>query len=300
MRCTSLLVAVVFANVMLAQAPVTPERMDVAKEETARTVQQVDALLAQIGATQDAIARALAAAKASAAQTEGVGMERAARVTGELKARLEDLGSTLGERTTALKELRSRLAAEAPVKPAAEDELAAMRARLAAAQKEPALPDVQKGVEQIERELIGKEWKGRPGADELLAVVRFRLAETLRQRAMLEIQKGRSREAEGTYAIASEKYSAALTGADSPNSGEGSSMHAVALYRLVQINASLYAAYKQLVTANPADATSRAKMNRYRAAAVDAFEKVSRLHPHATLADGRNVVEVARADARLY
>lgn len=34
--------------------------------------------------------------------------------------------------------------------------------------------------------------------------------------------------------------------------------------------------------------------------AVDAFDRLKRLQPHATLADGRNVVDVAQADAQIY
>ncbi len=77
---------------------------------------------------------------------------------------------------------------------------------------------------------------------------------------------------------------------------EASSLHAAALRRIVQIQCSLRAGYKQLTARQPSDAAHRTKVNRYQAAAVDAFEKLQRLHQHATLPDGRSMVEVTRGE----
>ncbi len=286
--CTAL-----FGIATFAQAPVTQERMDQAKAENGKTVQQVDALLEQVSATQDAVARALAAAKSSGGQLDGVGMERAARTTSELRQQLEVLNANLAERVVVLKELRGRLAAEAPAVVAADDPLQAMRDRLVSADgASKTLPDVQKAIEQIERELAGKEWQGKPGVDELLGLVRFRVAAVCQRRANVEIKKGKDDAAWPLLQSALAKYQDVLEAPDSPNTGEGSSMHAIAMLRGVEINASLYVYYWQAARSSK-KADDRTKCARYGAGIVDLSERLQRLHPHATLTDGRKVVDVA-------
>ncbi|MBL8750333.1 MAG: hypothetical protein JNK78_14310 [Planctomycetes bacterium] len=285
-------------NAAPAQAPVTQERMDQARAENGKTVQQVDALLEQVSATQDAVARALAAAKASAGQLDGVGMERAARTTSELRQQLEVLNASLAERVVVLKELRGRLAAEAPAVAAADDPLQAMRDRLASADgASKTLPDVQKAIEQIERELAGKDWQGKPGVDELLGVVRFRLADVRMRRANVEIQKGKDEIASPLLAAALAGFQDVLEAPDSPNTGQGSSMHAVAMLRCVEIHATLYVFYWKAARVSKSS-DDRNKCKRHGDGLVELRERLKRLHPFATLTDGSNVVAVsdARAD----
>jgi hypothetical protein len=171
--------------------------------------------------------------------------------------------------------------------------------RILATPKLPSLGDVEAALVAIEAEQLTDKWKKNPAAEPLLGLTRYRLADTLRQESTVEIgQKNNSRAAEKLMLRACTKFNDVLSTVDSPNSGEGSSLHAVALRRVVQIQATLYDGYRQMLAQQPSSQAFADSARKYREASTQAFEKLRRLHPDATMPDGSSVVEVAREDAR--
>lgn len=277
-----------------AQAP-APSPKDAAHAEIAKAVRKLDTLLAQIEAARAEAKEAALQIREVASRSKEADLGKAATLADELQARIEDLGNAIEQRSAAIRDQRAQLAAEAPVP--ATDPLADVREQLNTAAKAPSLADVQKAIEGIEKDLLADDKKGKPGVDSLLNLVRYRLADTLRQRAGLEIKKGKDRDAERMMQRANTKYAEVLAGEDSATSGEGSSLHAAALRRILQIEGSFYEGYKQLSARQPASTSLAERAQKHRHAILETFEKLNRLHPDATLPDGQKVVDAARADA---
>jgi len=126
--------------------------------EIAKAVTTLDVLLEQIAVAQETARAAITLAKQAEANAKDVDMERAARLTEELRARLDDLAGAIAQRVDGLRELRDKVAAEAPSPPP--DPVAAIREKVLATSKMESLSDAQKALKAAERELSSDDVKG--------------------------------------------------------------------------------------------------------------------------------------------
>lgn len=295
--CRSMLVAVA-CTALRAQVdpPTQADARAAARVEIAKSVRELDALLERITAVQDGARRTIDAVKQAEPQAKAADLQGVLMLGVDLQTTLAALGVQLEQQAQTLRALRQKLALEAPVD--AIDPMAPVRDRLTAAMREPSLADAQKAVEAIEKELRGDAMKDRPGIGRMLGLARYLVADVLRQRAVVEIKKGKDKDAERMMLRASEKYAEVLSGEDSADSGEGTSLHAAALRRIVQVESSFHEGYKQLAAKQPNVSAHAERVRKHRDAVLDALERLGRLHASALLPDGRGVAEVARSEAR--
>ena len=173
-----------------------------------------------------------------------------------------------------------------------------MRNRILDAQKLPTLANAEAELRDIERDLKSVKWKDVPGADEMLGFARYRIAFTLHQRAAMQLQLNRWSEAQRQLSAAAKKYDEVLVTPDSVTTGEGSSLHALALLQIVAIEVSQYAATAQILRDNPRSRPTYDAMKKHREAAVKTLDKLRRQFPDATFPDGEKVVDRAEEEAR--
>jgi len=258
--------------------------------EIAKAVTTLDVLLEQIAVAQETARAAITLAKQAEANAKDVDMERAARLTEELRARLDDLAGAIAQRVDGLRELRDKVAAEAPSPPP--DPVAAIREKVLATSKMESLSDAQKALKAAERELSSDDVKGTDAAAKLLSIVRYRMGDTLLKQASLETGPVTR---ENLMNQAADKFNDARKGKDSANTGEGSSLHAVALLRVVQIESALRNAYKERSDRQPEVISNMQAAKAHDEAAKQALGKIERLHSTETLPNGRKVVDEAKA-----
>lgn len=267
-----------------------------AQAQLAKAVQHLDQVLDQVRIAQDRVRIALEQARQAEVKAKAADLERATRITAEILAQLDGLSAAISAHFDRLRELRSKAADEVP--PSMVDTLAPLRARIMATARAQSLAEAEATLQDFEKELAADDMRNEPGIDELLGLVRYRLADTLRQEAAAATRaKANDKQAERLLVRATRKYAEVLATPDSSVPEEGSSIHAAALRRVVQIEAVLYDGYKQLSTRYPQNRGYADTARSHRQAAEEAFGKLQRLHPDATLADGSRAVDAARADA---
>jgi predicted ribosome quality control (RQC) complex YloA/Tae2 family protein len=268
-----------------------------ARIEMARLVHDLDVLLEQTNSIQRTAETALRRAETTDAMLQSANLDVVARITGELREELKQMVEGVQQRALALRELRDRAAREVPAE--LPDALAPLLEHVAAAAKLPSLEQSEDALEKIEKELLGETLKGSPAAEQLLGFVRYRLADTIRQLANQKASaKGGDTEAEKMLNRARLKFEQVLATADNTTSAEGSSLHAVALRRVLQIEATMYVGYKRLSTQRPASSALRKAAEKHRQLANDVYEQLKRIHPKATLPSGERIVDAAFLDAQ--
>jgi hypothetical protein len=300
--CCSIVLAGVSPAAAQNPGTTTPQAPDNNKDaqaqahaEIARLVHDLDVLLEKAQAAQASVTAALAQAQRTEAQTPAAEQDRAAKITAELRLTLDTLSSAITSHVKKIRELRDKAAAGIPSEQL--DPQASFRPRILATTKLPSLSAEEEALLAIETELQTDKWRRCPGTAEVLAFARYRLADTLRQRASAEIEKNNSREGERLLLRATKRLADVLNAPDAANTGEGSSLHAAALRRIVEIETVLYDGYRRLAVQQP-EARSHAENARaHREAGVQAFDKLKRVYPDATLPDGSRAVDAARADA---
>ena len=130
-------------------------------------------------------------------------------------------------------------------------------------------------------------------------MLRYVFADLLREMAseMLRSSKSDPRKVEPILVRAVAKYQTVLLATDSADEQEGTSLHAAALRRIVQVETSLYDWYERLAQEQPRSESNRAKASKHRKEAEDAFERLKLAHPEARLPNGIMFVDQARQDA---
>lgn len=267
-----------------------------AQAQLAKAVQHLDVLLDQVRIAQDSVRIALEQARQAEIKAKAADLERATRITAELLVQLDGLSAAINTHFDRLRELRAKAADEVP--PSMVDDLAPLRERIMATAGAQTLAEAEAALAGMEKDLSADDMRNKPGIDELLGLARYRLADTLRLEATAAARvKSNDKEAERLLQRAVRKYTDVLTTPDSSVPEEGSSLHAAALRRVVQIEAVIYDGYKQLSTRYPQNRGYSDNARTHRKAAEEAFGKLQRLHPDATLPDGTRAVDAARADA---
>jgi hypothetical protein len=276
----SQLLVVALSAAVVAQTPAPQPRP---RFELAKALQQVDMLLQQAKALEEAADRARALAKAAETQAKQAEVEPIVKGAAALQEKLDAVRAALLPQLGALQELRTRLAEEAPDSLVAEDPV---RAQVLAAIRLPSPVDGEAALVKLEPQ-VGVEWVG---------LVRFETAEMIRQQATAAIKANNMHKAEDLLLRACRKFNDVLAVADCTDSSEGSSLHAIATRRVVLIQNQLYAAYRELSEKQPGAHAYADAAKKYRTAAEEAFQRLRRAYPDATMPDGQRVVDVTRAE----
>lgn len=238
-----MIAALMLATLVCPQDQTSPPKSPKFETEAAQLLRDLDVLILQTKAAQDAAAAALRQAKR---------VERRAN------------------------ELKGLLVALAPSSKA--DPLDTIRARIMEASSDINLPAGEAALLTVEQEMQADQWKAKPGAAAMLAFARYRISENLQVQAE---ETGADREK--LLARALQKLDAVLVATattDVLDSGEGSSLRAAALVRVVQANDKL--------------AAMPGALEQHRKAADDAMGALRRKHQAATMFDGQLCVEAAR------
>jgi hypothetical protein len=263
--------------------------------ELARSLQSLDEALAQMRAATEALAETRRLAEAAEQQGKAAEVERVVRLAAELQVQVDGCVQALRQRLRSLEDLRRTAEAEAPATLLAAPEdasVADLRKRILAACALPKHTDAERELEQIEASLTAKNAPKLEGGAGLLGFVRYRRGEVMRQHAALLVRKRTANS--DTESIRMLKWSknmfaSVLEAPDSAEGGEATSLHAAALLRVVQIEASLFDAYAAV-----GDRESRSR----RAAAETALDRLKRGYADARLASGESVVALAEAKVR--
>lgn len=261
------------------------------RAELARAAKRIDDAMEQMRALLQTLEAARDLAKSAESQGKAVEAERLVVLASELQARIGSCMSDVQSGIDALDGIKGEVATEIPQALIA-SKIDALRNRIVDCEKSADLLTAEKQVQQIEVELSAKDAVSLVGGEWLLGFARYRHGEIKRQRAALHARKGTASdnsESIKTLKNAVRVFESVLETPDVASSGEGSSLHAVALLRVVQINASLFDAY------------SRAKSKEaqpFRAKAEESLDLMKRRHADARLATGEGVVELAEAKVR--
>ncbi|MEO6596470.1 MAG: hypothetical protein ABIP94_17095, partial [Planctomycetota bacterium] len=101
------------------------------------------------------------------------------------------------------------------------------------------------------------------------------------------------RDAEKAYERATVKFEQVLESPDSADSGEGTSLHAVALLRVVEIKSTLARGYADLARAAPTVRSHKDKAKEFQKIAWKVRDDLRRLHAEAKLPNRDAVVAAA-------
>lgn len=282
-----------FATIAIAQTQ--PGGKVDPRGDLARLVQRVDALLQQVDATNENARGTAGAARSVEAQAREGGLEQAAKAIADMQQQLDQLANHLTERAAALRALRAKVAAEAPAQLV--DPVGQLAVKVESVARMQSLTEAEQTLVQVEKALLDDTMRKQPGADRLLALTRYRTAEVLRHRSGVEIRvRDGDTEAEKLLRRACTKLNECVQLPDVADSGEGTSLHAAALRRIVNLEALLYDGFKRLAEAQPTARTHAQNAKKHREAAESAFERLRRLYATATLPDGVLFVDAVRAD----
>ncbi|MFO1052727.1 MAG: hypothetical protein U1F36_10980 [Planctomycetota bacterium] len=267
--------------------------------ELAQLTHELDTILERMLAVQGSARIVTERSQSVAPKAKDAEMFASATAAADLPARIAMMSSALAEQIQALRELRRAIASELPAE--AVDALAPLRARIDATGKMLSITDALAAMESIESELEDKKLQTVPGRDALLAFARYRTADTRRMQAALDIKvKSDDRRSESTLRRSLLEFAEVLDGPDLTDTGEGSSLHAAALRRIIQINSSLYGGYKRLSAQQPTSRAYADSARKYREALEIAVDQLRRVFPESTLPDGSRIVDAIRDDvARL-
>jgi tetratricopeptide (TPR) repeat protein len=174
----------------------------------------------------------------------------------------------------------------------------------------PQAQQVRKGTADLDRGqfedarkalVAARDALARGGTDattkRMIAVTRYRVAECLQRLAMQRYRETRNEhEAEVALRDADREF-ARVTGDDCGTARDGSSLNAAALRSRLVINTTLYCLYRDMAKANPRDDASRKKRDDFAKTANQLLAELKDSYAGATLPDGRNIYEVAKAEA---
>lgn len=283
-------IAILFAAA-LPQDPSAPEEERKARADLAHAAHHLDELLLRADQVRDRARAAMVLTRTTEVTASQVDRARLAKLAADLTAQLSSLEASIDAHVPNIRALRAAINAEIP--PPAEGSIPWFRERMDAARKLATHEETMAALRAIESELQVERVKAKPGAAALLGHVRYLLAEALRGIATQAQTRNRLSEAVDRMRDAAKKLEQVLLAPDSADTGEASSLHAAALRRRVEIEASIYLGYRAMNQSSH-DATAR----RHRKNAEDAFEQLKKVHGDATLSDGQRVVDAVRASVQ--
>lgn len=290
MRRTPLFAVVLVTTLATAQNPAADTPPTPAQVELAEAVRALDAALEQVAAARAHADRAVQRAQLAEAHARQHGQEPITVAAAGLQEQVVGFRAAVDGHVEVLRDLRARAIAELSAEQLGP--LVPLRDKVLAAHRLPTLEDAEAELCRVHDQLAAEGVREQPGAARLRSFVSYCLGDILRQRAAFEIQRrADDKEAAKLLRRASQTFAEVLAGPDSADSGEGSSLHAAALRRIVQVEGALYVGHRQL----RGQANSKAA-RQHREAAQQAFERLGRVHADAVLPDGTSFVTAARDD----
>lgn len=278
-----------------ADAPTGTQSKPRPRYELARALQTLGDALEQIRGASETLGEARRQAEAAEDQGKAAEVESVVRMAAELQRQIDELQRGLRQQLGPIDALRARAAAEAPASllaPQLAPEVEVIRARIAAACALPKHLDAEQALDQIEAGLAAKQAPRLAGGESLLALTRYRLGEVLRQHGALLVRKRTASDDIESIRLlkrARSVFDRVLEAPDGAEDDVATSLHAAALLRVVQIEASLFDAY---------GAAKNREARLHRAAAETALDRLKRGYPGARLASGDSVAEQAEAKVR--
>lgn len=266
------------------QNPVVAAAEAKARTDLAHAAKHIDDVLLHSQTVRDRAKAALELVRATEATAQQIDRARLAKLAADLAQQLTSLDATIQTHQESIRTLR--LAIDIEIPPAEEGSMPWFRERMVAATKLPKYEQSAATLRTLETELQAPANKAKPGADALLGHLRYLLAEAIRGEADIARSKSSDTKAVGLLRDAIKKFEDVLRCADTADSGEGTSLHAAALRRRVEIEARLYIAFREV-------APPTAK--RHREAAEAAFVQLNKGYPDALLPSGERFVDVVRA-----
>jgi hypothetical protein len=284
-------VALVLLASAMPQDPAVAAAEARARTELGHAAQHVDALLLHAGQLRDRAKAAVELARASEATASQVDRTRLAKLAGDLAQQLASLDAAVETHTAAIQALRGAIAVELP--PPTAGTAPWFRDRIKAARKLPDFDQTVKAMRAIEADVVAEIAKGRSELGALSGHVRYVLAEAIRETALQARSVSHDARTVSLMRDASKKFDEVLGAPDAGDTGEGSSLHAVALRRRVEIEASLFLAFRALQQQQRSRDSTTA--NRHRDNANRAFDTLTKVHGDATLPSGQRVVDATMA-----
>jgi uncharacterized protein YicC (UPF0701 family) len=288
------LLAVSWSNFAWAQEAANKPRPRLELARALKSLEHAKDLLQQ---AKDLAQAALQDADAASAHGKELELEAVVRLAADLRQEVEALSLLVDQRVVRLRDLCARAAEEAPASLLPENDTLRMRILEAAV-----LPDrkaAEAALIALEKEVVGEKAASDVAGDPRVGLLRYKLAEVFRlaAAAMQGSARADPRKAEPVMLRAVAKYKSVLGSIDSADEQEGSSLHAAALRRIVQVESSLYDYYRKLAQAQPNSHSHDDKAKSHRIEAEDAFERLKRVHPEARTPNGPTFVDLARQDA---
>lgn len=259
--------------------------------ELARSCKQLEDSLSHMRAAIDSLAEAKRLAESAELQGKAVEAEKLVVLASRLSSQIEAVERQLQGGLDELDNVKEAVEAEAPTSLLV-SAVQACRDRIIACGSIPKHVEAEKEIEKIESELAAKDAPKLDGGEWLLGFARYRRGEMMLKRAALQV---RSRthlgNAESIRLLkqANTVFDSVLKAPDGSESGEGTSLHASALLRVIQIRSSLFDAYA---------AVKDRECQSHRVEAEKALDLLKRRHPDAQLPTGGSVVSAAEDKVR--
>lgn len=294
----SILALWAFVIPLVAQSPASPEA-DNAKPrprlELAKALRELDQALELLRQASQRLQDAEVHAAESETQSKAVEIEEVRKIATEARERASALKSTCDEAQARLGDLIRKGKEEAP-----DELLAANDAALEAVHKAKSPSDPK--LARAELEKVEEELRKRPSDDrraqQLRGLVQYELGETYRREGIETIKQGTMHAAEKSLMLAHDKYEAVLKHPDWDESGHGTSLHACALRRCVQVQASIWGGYDALSTKQPNVKAHEDRKKKAAKAGNAAHKRLKEQHPNAVLSDGQSALGAAEQDFR--
>lgn len=283
---------------LVAQSPASPEAEDAKPRprlELAKALRELDQALELLRQASQRLQDAEVHAAESEAQSKAVEIEEVRKIATEARERASALKSTCDEAQARLGDLIRKGKEEAP-----DELLAAKDAALEAIQKTTSIAEPKQARAELEK--LDEELRKQPSDDrraqQLRGLVQYELGESYRREGIETIKQGAMHAAEKSLILACDKYEAVLKHLDWDESGHGTSLHACALRRCVQVQASIWGGYDALSTKQPNVKAHEERKKKAARAGNAAHKRLKEQHPNAVLADGQSALGAAEQDFR--
>jgi hypothetical protein len=295
MRST-ILVLLVLAFPLLSQSPVAPPSEDAKPRPRlalAKALREFDQALELLRQASQRLQDAESHAAESEAQSKAIEIEEVRKLATEARERANELQSSCNDAQARLGDLIRKGREEAP-----DELLAAADPTLEAIQKSRGLSDPK--LARAELEKLDKDLRKRPAEDrraqQLRGLIQYELGESYRNESIETIEQGTVHAAEKSLNLAHSRYEAVLKHPDWDESGHGTSLHACALRRCVQVQASIWGGYNALSAKEPNVKSHGQKKAMAAKAGNDAHKRLQQEYPNAILVDGKSALRAAEED----
>ena len=297
MRST-ILAHLFFALPLLAQSPDAPPSEDAKPRPRlalAKALREFDQALELLRQASQRLQEAESHATESEAQSKAIEIEEVRKLATEAREHASQLQSSCNDAQARLGDLIRKGREEAP-----DELLAAADPTLEAIQKSRGLSDPKLARADLEK--LDDDLRKRPADDrraqQLRGLIHYELGETYRREGIETIKQGTMHAAEKSLNLAHSKYEAVLKYPDWDESGHGTSLHACALRRCVQVQASIWGGYDALSSKQPNVEAHEERKKKAAKAGNAAHKRLKEQHPNAALADGQSALGAAEQDFR--